>query len=334
MIGPTLGNKYYKYSIRFLRSYLPFISREKEILYQGLGYWIKSNWKLFDITENAAYRSVALACSDFILDSQSRDGNWLYPQHLMKCNINTNNGTWASLGLLETYKRTKKEKYIVSALKWYDLLTNVVGFQKFKDSLAINYANPPTTKVPNNTTFTIWFFAELSNLTNDPKYLQNTKKMIRFLKYAQMKNGEFMYTTERPHYLCFNYNSFEFLDLLEFYKLTRDETVHDIIQKLIKFVSTGVNENGSVRFNCFKKHPTIIYYAAAVGCALLKATKMGLGDFWELAEKTYGFVLSNQRSEGGFPFSRNEFFIFSDQTVYPYVNEYTLYHLLIKAEEM
>lgn len=333
-MGPTLGKRYYYYTIRLLRSYLPVLPREKEILYQGLGYWIKSNWKLFDITKNPVYKKDALACSDFIVDSQSKEGNWPYPQRLIKCNINTNNGTWASLGLLESYKRTRNEKYLSSALEWYNLLTNVVGFQKYKDALSINYAKPPIKKVPNNTSFNLWFFAELSNLTNDLQYMQYTRKMIRFLEYTQMKNGELMYHTEKPHYLCFNYNSFEFLDLLEFYKLTNDNTVHSIMQRLIEFVSTGVNKNGSVRFNCFKKHPIIIYYSASVGCALLQATKMDFGDFMDLEREAYEYVLSSQKPDGGFPYSRKEYAILSDQTAYPFTNAYILYHLLTKAEQM
>ncbi|MFX0196740.1 MAG: hypothetical protein ACFFCW_11490 [Candidatus Hodarchaeota archaeon] len=334
MAGPTLGGKYYYNTIRLLRAYFPSISREKEIFYQGLGYWIKSNWKLFDLTKDLQYMNIALACSDFVIGSQNNEGSWQFPQNLMKLKIYTNGGTWASLGLLETYKRTKEDKYLISALKWYNLLIGTIGFQKHKDSLAINYSIPARYKVPNATTPVLWFLAELSCLTKNQKYLDKVDKLRRFVELSQMENGELMYTTETPHFLCLNYNAFQFLDLAEFYSLTSDEAIYRIMRNLVTFIKTGVNYDGSVRYNCFKRYPSIIYYSAAVGCVFLRARKIGFGDFSELENKVYKFVLTTQKPNGGFPFSRKEHLVLSDKMFYPYINEYILYHLLIKAEEL
>jgi hypothetical protein len=63
------------------------------------------------------YRDIALRCSEFLLGRQQEDGAWLYPNPEWRGRIATAEGTWGSLGLLETYRQTRDRKFLTSVEK-------------------------------------------------------------------------------------------------------------------------------------------------------------------------------------------------------------------------
>ena len=60
-------------------------------------------------------------------------------------------------------------------------------------------------------------------------------------------SGEMPYTIEcdgggRPHFLCYQYNAFELLDLAHYYSITDDAAVLPIMEKLATFIAHGITE--------------------------------------------------------------------------------------------
>lgn len=342
LVGPDPGLHLELRFFRFLKSYLSSINwHDNYYFLQAQGYWVKSNWGLFEITGDKKYKRIAITCSKHILAKQHEDGSWEYPLKAWKKYVSTVEGTWASLGLLETFKRTNELAYLDGAMKWYDFLINKVGFQEFKGAWAINYFDVPKHRVPNNTTLVLWFFAELYEIQRNSKFLKFNDKLIKFIQLCQGDNGEIRYSVEREHYLCYHYNAFEFLDLYHFYRIIADEKVRIILKKIAKFLSKGVTEIGSVKYDCFQTFPEKIFYSAVVGAALTAAMLMGLRGCEEHVKRLYDFLLKNQNSDGSFMLSRHDspyltkpishgFLV--DKRSYPRPLTFILQHLLFKAK--
>ena len=154
---------------------------------------------------------------------------------------------------------------------------------------------------------------------------------------AQKSSGELPYrllssgADDWPHFLCYQYNAFELLDLARYYTLTKDDSVRPIIEGVARFLAGGVSPSGSVRYNCAKARPEVLYYATAVAAALTRATSMGVGDYQETATRAFNSVLKFQRPGGGFEFfSRGNYRVLSDRRSYPRNLAMMLYHLLLK----
>jgi len=325
IVGPDPGLYFQARFFRFLKSYLPSLTwSDCYYFLQAQGYWIRVNWDLFDE----------------VINNQRSDGSWEYPLKEWKKYVSTVEGTWASLGLLETFKHTQEQLYLDHALKWHNFLVNKTGFQSYKDSLVINYFDIPKHQVPNNTTLALWFFTELYGLTEDQKFLEFNDKMIRFLQLCQNEEGEIRYSVKNEHYLCYHYNAFEFLDLYNYYRLISDERIRAILEKLAKFIAKGVTETGSIKYDCFQTFPEITFYSAVVGAALTRASLLSFKGYEKYAERAYNFVFKNQMPDGSFIHSRysmpyvrkpNPYGFLTDKTRYPRPLLYSLQHLLIKA---
>lgn len=342
LVGPDPGHRFELRFFRFIKNYFPSLDqRDKYYFLQCQGYWIRNNWDLFEISNNEEYRKVAIACSRKVLEKQKTDGSWEYPLKGWKKYVSTVEGTWASLGLIDTYKHTKNPVYLEGALRWYDFLIKRIGFQVYKDSLAINYFDIPKWRVPNNTTLTIWFFAELYKIMGDLKFLRFNDKMFRFIQLCQEGDGELRYTVEKKHYLCYHYNAFEFLDLYYSYEIIKDKRIRYILEKTAKFLSMGVTEIGSVKYDCLQTFPEKILHSGLIGAALICATSMGFKGYKKHIEYTYTFLLENQRSDGSFihtrhavPYFRKPFpyGFMTDTRSYPRALCYILNHLLIRVK--
>lgn len=341
VVGPDQGVRFNIRIGRFIKSYFPFFSwNDNQYFLQGQGYWISDNWLLFDLLGEEKYRKIALDCSQGILARQKSEGYWDYPNPEWKSRIATVEGCFAALGLIESYKKNSDYKFLKGALKWYNFLINKVGFEKYKDSLVINYfANKKTPLVPNNTTLVLMLLSELFDATKEKKYLIYFEKMVKFLQYAQLENGELPYSIDsisckgKAHYLCYQYNSFEFLDLARVYEITKNQTIYSIMTKLLDFLSTGITDFGSAKYNCFQNYPIVNYYTAVMGAAFLIGRKMGLGYFNSSENKIYQCLLSQQKQSGSFICSKRDYFIFSDKRSYPRQLSMILKHLLLKAKE-
>jgi len=346
IIGPDSGHRFELRFLRFIKSHFPSLNwSDDHFFLQAQGYWIKSNWDLFEITGDLSYKKVAIACSKQILNKQKNNGSWEYPLKAWKKYVSTVEGTWASLGLLETFKHTKELSYLNGALKWYNFLINRIGFQTYKGSLAINYFDTPKWRVPNNTTLVLMFFAELYGIKKNPKFLKFNDEMIKFIQLSQnnmcaRNNGELRYAVEKEHYLCYHYNAFEFLDLFHYYEIINDERIRIILEKLGKFLSTGVTEIGSIKYDCFQTFPENIFYSGVVGAALIGAASIGFKGYEKHIKHAYDFLFQNQKPEGSFIHSRHDMLyiikpfeigFLTDKRSYPRPLSYILQHLLVKA---
>jgi len=337
LIGPDQGIRLNYRIGRFIKSYLPTVHwRDSYCYLQAQGYWILDNWQLYSITRDGRYRDFAVRCSEFVLSQQLQEGSWLYPNPEWHGRIATAEGTWGCLGLLESYRQTGDPRVLEGILKWYRFVVEEIGFQVFGQELAVNYfhANKGS-RVPNNSTILLRFLAELADATANVSYRERCAGLLRFLSAVQKPTGEFPYTVSGigggkiwPHFQCFQYNAFQCLDLMRYFDLTGDETVLPLIRKLLHFLRGGVAEDGHSCFDCGNSHRTVAYHTAVLAQALVRASGFEIPSYDTLANRAYNYLLALQRPDGGFHFSRGDYYFFRDRRSYPRNLAMILYHLL------
>lgn len=337
LAGPDSGVRFNYRVGRFIKSYLGFFPWSDSYAYlQTQGYWILDNWLMMDVTGDEQCKDLALACSQHVLAAQHHDGYWEYPNPEWKGRIATVEGCFATLGLLESYCRIQQEPLLVGAKKWYRFLVEHTGFQGSDGLLAVNYfGHVPGGMVPNNTTLALLTLAKLAAATNHEQYMAPCQSMVAWLREVQLQTGELPYALEgsgrrgRRHFLCYQYNAFEFLDLAHYYRITEDQAVLPLLKGIASFLCRGITESGAARYDCHGEKPEVPYYTAAVAAALSRATVLGLGDFRVLADRAYGRLLSLQRRDGGFEFfSRGNYGLLADRRSYPRYLSMILCHLL------
>ncbi len=179
----------------------------------------------------------ATVCADHILTQQQPEGFWTYPNPEWKGRVATVEGCFAALGLLECYEHVPCERFLDGARRWYHYLTQTIGFRKQTDdsTLAINYFAHESGEndggVPNNSTLVLWNMARLADVTHDDQYLEYCTPLVRWLAHVQCESGELPYEVGsshrqgRVHFLCYQYNAFEFMDLVHYYQITNDQNV-------------------------------------------------------------------------------------------------------------
>ena len=204
--------------------------------------------------------------------------------------------------------------------------------------LAVNYFEHQSGNgggVPNNTTLVLWSLAKLAKITNDISFLELSTDLVTWLSDVQCDNGELPYCVgatsyrDQPHFLCYQYNAFEFMDLLHYYQLTNDAAVKPILAHLAQYLSTGLTEAGIARYDCQSATPEVAYYTSAIAQALSQATLFGLGDYQALADQAFNQVLAQQQQDGGFKFySQTNYGFLADRRSYPRYLAMILNHLL------
>lgn len=341
VVGPDSGIRFNARIGRFIKSYLGVIPWSDNYTYmQAQGYWVLDNWLMVDLLNDERYGELALKCARYVLSAQQPEGYWDYPNPEWKGRIATVEGCFATLGLLESYARVQHEPFLAGVKQWYQYLISAVGFQGSNGLLAINYfSDVAGGMVPNNTTLVLQTLARLAEVTNDDQFLAPCGGMVAWLKHVQLESGELPYAVESlngrgcTHFLCYQYNAFEFLDLVHYYRITGDEAIWSVLERLVGYLSTGLTESGAARYGCFREMPEVTYYTAAVAQALSQAVALGIGDFRSLAERAYRRVLSQQRADGGFKFfSRANYGFLSDRRAYPRNLSMILHHLLTEVQ--
>jgi hypothetical protein len=339
--GPDSGVRLNFRIGRFVKSYLDGVRWGDEYVYlQTQGYWIVDNWLLADLLHDEACEHLALSCAEYVLDIQRPGGYWEYPNPEWKGRIATVEGNFAALGLLESYARTGEERFLAGAKAWHRYLIEEVGFQGSDGLLAINYfSNLDGGMVPNNTALTLRLVARLAEVTGDDGYLAQAPGMVAWLRASQVATGELPYVVAsgsgrgRPHFLCYQYNAFQLLDLAAYYRQTRDHEILPVISGLAAFLLTGVGEDGAARFNCKQARPETPYYTAVVARALSEASRLGVGDYRLTSERAYRRLLSLQAPDGRIAFfSRGNYRWLTDRRPYPRNLSMILYHLLTEVE--
>jgi uncharacterized protein YyaL (SSP411 family) len=337
--GPDVGIRFNSRFGRFIKSYLPFLSWADRLRYnQTQGYWIAANWLVHDLFDEQEAATLALATADDLLARQKEGGYWEYPNPEWRGRIATVEGNFATLGLLQAFERTQGERYLEGVRRWHRYLVTEMGFQEFNGGLAVNYfANRPSGMVPNNSTLTARTLARVAQVTGDDSYLEQCPALIRFVRDAQKDTGELPYIVGRkagegrPHFLCFQYNAFEALDLIEYHRVSGDGDVLPIVAGVGRFLTGALAPSGGARYDCSDDRPEILYYTAAVAAALSQIAELGLGDYRNLADTAYARVLAAQRDDGGMSyFSIGDYGFLSDRRSYPRNLAMILYHLMLE----
>jgi len=336
LVGPDSGIRFNYRAGRFLKSYLRPLPWRDDLYYlQAQGYWVLAAWRMLDACSDPGSDGVAVECCNRILAEQRPDGAWSYPNPEWRGRITTYEGIWASLGLLETYRRTGVPGFLQAAQRWHAFAEEAIGYQEVAGGRAANYfAGRVTSAIPNATTDVLRFLAELAEATGKRSYLQGSDELLGFLAEAQRKSGELPYEfpaavpARLEHFQCFQYNAFECLGLLRYFELTGDRTAVPIIERLLDFLRQGVAADGSVIYECGSPHRRVTYHAAAAAAAFTEAEGAGLAGPPELARRMYEHVRSLQQADGGFPHSRGDYRVLSDRRSYPRNLAMILFHLL------
>ncbi|MFW6116109.1 MAG: hypothetical protein ACOC6F_00140 [bacterium] len=335
LVGPDPVGKINWRITRFVKSYSRWLPWKDNLAYmQGQGYWIRGNRSLFDLTGDSGYLELVARTARGIVDRQLSSGAWEHPPiRGRKRFVSAVESIWACLGLVSAYRRLGNVSYLDAALKGYEAIFSIIGLQRFRNSMGVNYYAHTKHLVPNVTTMLLWLMAEMLELTGDEKLARHSEKLIRFLEYAQLDHAEFEYVYGlRPHFQCYQYNSFQFLDLCACYVLTRNERLHGMLTGLAQFLSAGVSERGSCRYDCRRENPETNYWTAAIAAALRQAYKLGLGQYERLSEHAYDRLLSRQNQDGGFFFSDRNYGFLTDRQSYPRQQAMILDFLLQRAD--
>ena len=338
LCGPDAGVRFNLRLSRFFKSALDFVPWQDNFVFmQTQGYWILANWMMYEATGEPNCREVAIETTEASLSLQRTEGFWIYPLPERRHLIATVEGNWGAIGLLATYAREPRPEYLAAAIRWYDFLVSRIGFQAHARGKAVNYFDRPRGKVPNNSVEAAWFFLRLWKATHDNRFLEHVDPLLEFVAEVQLPTGELPYIVQSPrekareHYLCFQYNAFQFLKLA-WARILRPGTVGDsILSRLAGFLAGGVKPSGSCAADCASAHqggPEVDYYTAALAAALWEAARLGLSATPQLADRCYARVLARQRLDGSFGFSTGDYGFLRDQRSYPRAMAMTLFHLL------
>lgn len=337
LYGPDPGVRWNYRVGRFVKSYLQFLHWHDDLYYlQGQGYWVLANWELMDRTDQQEYGDYAMLCCESILRSQCNDGAWVYPNREWKGRIATVEGIWASLALLETYRRSRECRFLNAALRWHTYVMETTGFQRFGDQLAINYfAHRQDPPVPNNSADALRFFSALADVTGDVDFLAPCSGLVAFLASVQKPTGEFPYEVrkrnsdrDRPHFQCFQYNAFMCLGMMQYFEITGDATVRPLIEQLLGFLTRGITSVGAVHYECGVPYRHVTYHAAVVAAALVRGRALGFTDYDELAYRAFQYVMQRQGADGSVVYSQGDYRILGDRRSYPRYLAMIMYHLL------
>lgn len=324
---------------RFWKSYFPALSpRQRHFFLQGQGYWALANWTLHDLTGDARFRDRARDATEAVDAAQRPDGAWGYPLRERRHLVATVEGDFAAVTLLEAHRRGLGEHFLESARRWYDFVELSIGYQEHPGGIAVNYFDRPRGLVPNNTAEWVWVLGRFASETGEKRYLDRVPALLGFLEAVQLPSGELPYEIggrfqprTRVHYLCYQYNAFQCMKLAWYAQAHGDDRARALATRIATFLAGGVTPSGAVRASCEALLPVVVYYADAVGMALDTVTRLGWADHEALAERTYGWVLDRQHEDGGFAFSRGDYYLLEDRNAYPRYLAMTLYHLVERA---
>jgi hypothetical protein len=307
---------------------------------QTQGYWVLANWRMATSGHPTA-AALATTCCERIVAAQRADGAWVFPDPEWRDRVTTVEGLWASFALMETYQQTGESRWLEPVLVWDRFFKEQIGFQTYRNGLAVNYfAGRVDSLVPNNSFSAIRYLARLDQATGRSENRGTIDRLFNFLELTQQSSGEFPYELNNPrmqHFQCFQYHGFLLLDMLDYFAVTGDQRAVPIMQGLGRFLITGVTAAGDVLYQCGVPHRHVNYHAAV--------TMAALQQFWlqcptacddRLAEQVQTLVprierqlLGRQRADGSLPHSRGDYRVLSDQRSYPRYLAMMLLHFLL-----
>ena len=336
--GPDPGVRVNLRVWRFVKSALPFLPwRDSCAFMQTQGYWILVNWMLCEATADQRFRKLALDTTDAVLRLQTAEGFWRYPLPERRHLVATVEGNWAAAGLLASFAREPRQEWLAGARRWYEYLVRSIGFQAHPPGEAVNYFDRPRGKIPNNSVEAVWLFLRLWKAAGDPRYLEHVEPLLEFVAAVQRPNGELPYIVEGPfekgreHYLCFQYNAFQFLKLAWADRLLRGTAAVRILPRLAQYLEGGVVPSGASASDCSTAEgggPELDYYTAVLAAALHEASRLSCAEAGRLSDRCFARLLERQKPDGGFAFSTGDYGFLIDQRSYPRQLAMTLFHLL------
>jgi hypothetical protein len=336
--GPDAGVRFQLRLWRFCKAGLAFVPwKDDYVFMQSQGYWILSNWMLHEVTGETRYRALALESTETTLRLQQPEGFWLYPLPERKHLVATVEGIWGAIGLLATYTREPRKVFLQAAIRWYDYLVRRIDFQAHAPGKAINYFDKPRGKIPNNSVAAVWLFLRLGKASGDARFIEHVDAMLNFLANTQLPTGELPYIVDgphekgRPHYLCYQYNAFQFLMLAWAAALRADPQTRRILPALAGFLAKGVTKVGASAADCFHVAPETDYYTAVLAAALREAKGLGASEAGDLSDRCYARTLQRQRPDGSFAYTKGDYGFLRDGRSYPRPQVMTLFHLLYPA---
>ena len=336
--GPDAGVRFQLRLWRFVKGTLNFVPWKDEYVFlQSQGYWILSNWLLHEASGEPSYRAFALESTEATLHLQQPEGYWLYPLPQRKHLIATVEGNWGAIGLLATYAREPRKQFMEAAVRWYDYLVGSIGFQPHASGEAINYFDKPRGKIPNNSVEASWMFLRLWKASGDARFTEHVDGMLDFVATTALPTGELPYIVEGPyepgrvHYLCYQYNAFQFLKLAWANSMRPDSRMHRALSGLTRFLAKGVTTTGASAADCFHAKPETDYFTAVLAAALREAFRLGAPEAGELSDRCYARLLERQRDDGSFAYTTGDYGFLRDGRSYPRPQVMTLFHLLYPA---
>lgn len=343
LVGPDPGIRFNSRIWRFVKSAARAVDWRDDLVYlQGQGYWVLANLELAAALPNSSddHLYLAAAAADGIVSLQRPDGSWAYPNPEWQGRVATAEGSWAAIGLLAAYRRLGEERYIVAVAKWLEYVATEIGFQEVGGTTAVNYfAHRVGARVPNNTAFFLRLLAEHASAGGNTELEARCPALLAFMASVQLPSGEFPYEADaapdvrqRTHFQCFQYNAFIAMDLLRYAELTDTTVGAELSLKTLRFLERGLEDDGATRFSCDEPHRKVVYHAAALAAAFRAGAEAGASWAWPLAVRAYRHVLSRQRADGSFPYSRGDYRVLRDDRSYPRYQAMILYHLLLGAK--
>lgn len=334
--GPDPGIRLNWRAGRFVKSYLPRVAWRDDLVYmQAQGYWILSNLLMANLFGDARCTALAFECASAVHRVQDPRGYWTYPNPEWRGRITTVEGDYAAIGLLDCHTRQRRPSLLHAAIRWYRFLLGDIGVRRTPHGAGIRYfANDSAALVPNNTTLTLRLLARIDRDSDEVTDVALHGDMISWLRHVQLPSGELpyrLYEKQTVHFICYQYNAFEFLDLLDYFDITGDTRVLDVMRGISRFLETALTDHGIARYDCQSARPEVVYYTSAVSAALSQATELGFGDSRLAADRGYQWVLDQQSADGSFEFfSRRNYRVLTDRRSYPRYLAMILYHLLLE----
>jgi hypothetical protein len=333
--GPDAGVRLNLRVWRFLKSAIDFIPWSDDYVFmQTQGYWVLANWMLHEATGETRYRELALENTEATLRLQQPEGYWQYPLPERKDLIATVEGTWGAIALLASHAREPRADFLQGAVRWYEYLVTRIGFQDHVPGKAINYFNRPRGRVPNNSVTVAWLFLHLWKATGEARFLEHLGALLDFLAVVQLPSGELPYVVESPyerrrvHYLCYQYNAFQFLKLAWTARLKPGTRADSLLPPLARFLAGGITADGASAADCSHQTPEVDYYTAVLAAALYEAARRGILPSQGLSDRCYARLLDRQRPDGSFVYSTGDYGFLRDSRSYPRPLVMTLFHLL------
>jgi hypothetical protein len=344
LCGPDPGVRFNLRIGRFIKSMAPAFPWGDDLVYMhAQSHWMVANGLLHAMTGEAEFLDLALACGEQVLRRQLPSGGWRYPNPEWRDRVATVEGCYAAIGLLDAYARTGHSRLLYGAVRWYGCLVRDVGFSALGSAAigrSFNYFAGYDVAVPNNNTLALWMMGRLYRATGDRRFLEHAPPVRDWLRSVQLPAGELPYRVStrgrrgQVHYLCFQYNAFEFDDLVQYRDDTGDAEVDPLIARLAGFLPRGLGPDGWARHDCAGRAIRTPYYTSALGHALRLATRRGLGDHDRAADRCFQTVRKQLGADGAPAWhSARNHGLFTDRRGYPRYLAILLHHLVREAAD-